>query len=120
MKVRGLQFIGGTSRKFWTIMPPVRLDDRWLVTVHFGRIGTEGQTRTKVFSTSYGATADFNNRVNQKLSKGYSETKFKDITKPKKATTFVAKSVIEWDGKKDPKIEKKVRRFIDLSWRKTA
>ena len=137
MTNREFHCIAGTSKKFWRIHGPVQFNGKWLVTVHFGRIGTEGQTRTKVFPMEFAAHDDIANRCGQKLDKGYKEKPmFPGLPVPglmaaednavaywkakkKKAKKKVVHAV-EVVGKPDPVVEKKVRRFINLNWRKTA
>ena len=63
---RNLVFRDGSSDKFWTI---VRCGCSH--TVQFGRVGTDGQTKTKDFSDDAAAEKDFDRLVAQKLKKGY-------------------------------------------------
>ncbi len=78
MEKRELQFDDGKSRKFWTIVLNGASH-----TVTFGRIGTNGQTRTKDFDTEQDARKSYDKLVAQKLGKGYVE---QDSTpEPKKA-----------------------------------
>jgi predicted DNA-binding WGR domain protein len=66
--VRRFEYIGGGSEKFWEI-------DRAgaSVTVHFGRIGTAGQTQVKDLGTVPAATAHLAKLVAEKVKKGYVE-----------------------------------------------
>ena len=59
----------GTSNKFWTIEV-----DGAEHTVHFGRIGTDGQTKTKSFATPEKAQAEYEKLIAEKTGKGYQET----------------------------------------------
>jgi predicted DNA-binding WGR domain protein len=68
---RSFQFDGGTSHKFWEITLAGREH-----TVRFGRIGTTGQQRKKVFINSAEAEKDARRLINEKLAKGYMEAKF--------------------------------------------
>ena len=56
----------GTSNKFWAI----ELDGKGH-TVHFGRIGTAGQTQTKQFKTPEEARKSYEKLVREKVNKGY-------------------------------------------------
>ena len=60
------ELVEGTSSKFWE----VRVDDTTL-TVCFGRIGTNGQTKEKAFASAAAATAEMAKVVREKTSKGY-------------------------------------------------
>ncbi len=65
---RYFEFIGGGSRKFWEITIEGSRH-----TVRFGRIGTQGQTKTKSFRTPADAQRDARRLVSEKLRKGYVE-----------------------------------------------
>lgn len=56
----------GTSDKFWSISCSGSL-----VTVEYGRAGTEGQIRTKDHGSSAAARCAANKQVAEKLRKGY-------------------------------------------------
>lgn len=56
----------GSSSKFWTVTV-----DGKSHTVRYGRIGTTGQTKTKTFDSSAGATAAAEKLIEQKTKKGY-------------------------------------------------
>lgn len=66
--MRRFECIGGGSEKFWEI-------DRAgaSVTVHFGRIGTAGQTQVKELGTEQAATAHVAKLIAEKVRKGYVE-----------------------------------------------
>ncbi|HEV2819011.1 MAG TPA: DUF4132 domain-containing protein [Solirubrobacteraceae bacterium] len=66
--MRRFEYVGGTSAKFWEIKR-----DGTEVTVRFGRLGTDGQTRTKDLGTRAAATAHVDSAVAEKLEKGYVE-----------------------------------------------
>lgn len=68
MSRREFQLIEGTSSKFWTIS----LDDA-VQTVHYGRIGTAGQTSRKEFDTEIEAKLSHDKLVAEKIKKGYVE-----------------------------------------------
>jgi predicted DNA-binding WGR domain protein len=65
---RRFEFTSGTSRKFWEIS--VQANQH---TVRFGRIGSEGQTKTRTFADAEAAQRDAQRLVQEKLAKGYSE-----------------------------------------------
>ena len=65
---RRFEFVGDGSSKFWQ----VSVDDSTL-SVHFGRIGTAGQTRTKDLETPAAAQREADKLVAEKLGKGYRE-----------------------------------------------
>jgi DNA ligase-1 len=67
-KKRYFEFVEGTSSKFWEIA--VAGTD---VTVRFGRIGTNGQTKTKSFSDESAARKHADSLIEEKTGKGYSE-----------------------------------------------
>jgi predicted DNA-binding WGR domain protein len=67
---RYFEFKGGVSHKFWeiTVNGPEH-------TVRFGRIGTSGQRKTKSFSDADAAQRDAQRLINEKLAKGYQESR---------------------------------------------
>ncbi|MBO0755784.1 MAG: DUF4132 domain-containing protein [Bradyrhizobiaceae bacterium] len=66
---REFQFIDGSSKKFWAI----ELGGMSL-TVHFGRIGTVGQTKEKTFSSEDAAKRECERLIAEKTKSGYVET----------------------------------------------
>jgi len=66
--VRYLEFIGGSSRKFWEISVAGNS-----FTVRFGRIGTAGQSQTKTFGDEAKAKREADGLIAEKLKKGYVE-----------------------------------------------
>ena len=68
MNRREFQLIEGTSQKFWAIEL-----DAAAHSVHFGRIGTAGQTSRKEFATEAQAKASYEKLIAEKLKKGYVE-----------------------------------------------
>jgi predicted DNA-binding WGR domain protein len=66
--MRRFELVEGTSNKFWE----VALDGAD-VTVRFGRIGTNGQTKTKTHASPEAARKDHDKLVKEKTSGGYSE-----------------------------------------------
>ncbi len=65
---RRFEFTDGTSSKFWEIGV-----EGAEVTVRYGRVGTDGQTRVKSHGSSEIATAEVDKLVRQKTKKGYAE-----------------------------------------------
>jgi predicted DNA-binding WGR domain protein len=65
---RYLEFIGGSSRKFWEISVQGNS-----FTVRFGRIGTPGQSQIKAFADETKANHEAESLINEKLKKGYEE-----------------------------------------------
>ncbi|MEM7475555.1 MAG: DUF4132 domain-containing protein [Planctomycetota bacterium] len=89
MDSRNLVFSEGSSDKFWNI----ELED-CSHTVNYGRVGTNGQTKTKEFGSEEEARKSYDKLVEQKLKKGYedaagssSPAKKKVTPKKKSATT---------------------------------
>jgi predicted DNA-binding WGR domain protein len=66
---RRLEFVEGTSRKFWQI----RREGPDVV-IAFGRIGTTGQSQRKQFADAGHAQAEIEKLVAEKLRKGYLDT----------------------------------------------
>jgi predicted DNA-binding WGR domain protein len=66
---RRLEFVDGTSRKFWQ----ARLEGTDVV-VSFGRIGTTGQSQRKQFTDIWHGQAEIDKLVAEKLRKGYLQT----------------------------------------------
>lgn len=66
MSERKLVFMDSKSSKFWNI----KLDGD-SHTVTYGRMGTDGQSKTKSFDDADKAKKDYEKLVNAKLSKGY-------------------------------------------------
>jgi predicted DNA-binding WGR domain protein len=65
---RHFEFIGGSSAKFWEATVA-----GCNVTVCFGRIGTEGQSRTKTFGDAAAAQRHADKLIGEKIKKGYAE-----------------------------------------------
>jgi predicted DNA-binding WGR domain protein len=65
MVIRRLEFSDGTSRKFWEIGVAGSA-----YTVRFGRLGTEGQLKTKTFESPGAARAACAKVVSEELAKG--------------------------------------------------
>jgi DNA ligase-1 len=69
MDKKELVFVGGGSSKFWNIELSGSSH-----TVHYGRIGMDGQAKTKDFATEEKARASFLKLVKAKQKKGYVES----------------------------------------------
>lgn len=67
--MRTFTFIEGNSKKFWNISLKGKS-----FTVTYGRLGSEGQTKTKEFDDTAKAKKEHDKLVQQKLDKGYVET----------------------------------------------
>ena len=65
---RRFEFVEGTSSKFWEIT-----NNNREITVRYGRIGTNGQTQTKSFTSETSAAEHAQKQVAAKLAKGYRE-----------------------------------------------
>ena len=68
MLTRRFEFVEGSSSKFWEITTNNRE-----VTVRYGRIGANGQSQTKSFTSEAAATEHAQKQVASKLAKGYRE-----------------------------------------------
>lgn len=66
--MRSFKFTDDTSNKFWRIKLSVKK-----FTVHYGRIGTDGQKLTKEFPSAAAARKEHDRLVAEKLRKGYVE-----------------------------------------------
>lgn len=66
---RRFQLVDGDSSKFWEI----EVRDREH-TVRYGRVGTQGQAKTKQFADAAAAQAAADDLIAQKVDKGYVET----------------------------------------------
>jgi len=69
METRYFEFVGGSSSKFWEVS--ITGSD---VTVRYGRIGTDGQSKTKSFSDEAAAVRHAEKLIAAKTGKGYVET----------------------------------------------
>ena len=68
MTTRRFEFIEGTSCKFWEVSITGNT-----VTVRYGRIGTNGQSQTKSFTSPAVAAQHADKQIAAKLAKGYRE-----------------------------------------------
>ncbi len=65
---RHFEFVEGSSSKFWEVsVEGCDLTTRW------GRIGTDGQSKTKSFATAAKAQAEHDKLIAEKVGKGYQE-----------------------------------------------
>jgi predicted DNA-binding WGR domain protein/cell wall assembly regulator SMI1 len=105
--MRRFELIDGSSRKFWE----VTLDNNTL-TVRFGRIGTDGQTKGNVLASPAAARAEHGKLVAEKTKKGYREVPAGSAPKPAQAPAGVqgqlAKLSALW-AEKRPGFEKRMR-----------
>ena len=65
---RRFEFVGGSSAKFWEVE-----FSGTAVKVNYGRLGTRGQSSTKLFPDAIAATKHAEKLVGEKLGKGYVE-----------------------------------------------
>lgn len=65
---RRFEFVSGSSAKFWEVT-----NNNREVTVRYGRIGSNGQTQTKSFTSDAAANIYALRQINAKLTKGYRE-----------------------------------------------
>lgn len=75
-KVRRFEFKDAKSNKFWEVKINGRDHE-----VRYGRIGTDGQSKTKTFADKAAASADAAKLIAQKTKKGYAE-----VTRARKKT----------------------------------
>jgi predicted DNA-binding WGR domain protein len=68
MNKREFRLTSDTSNKFWAI----QLKDSSF-TVHFGRVGTAGQSQEKTFPTPEAARREYDKLIKEKTGKGYTE-----------------------------------------------
>lgn len=76
---RKFVFQNAASHKFWNIL--LKEDTH---TVHFGKVGTDGQKQVKEFDNETQAEASYNKLIKEKTGKGY-----KEVTPIRKATPVV-------------------------------
>jgi len=65
---RYFEFVEGGSSKFWEIWM-----DGCDVTTHWGKIGTDGQEKTKTFPSEEKAKKEYDKLLAEKTGKGYVE-----------------------------------------------
>ncbi len=66
--MRRFEFAEGSSNKFWAVER-----DGSDLNIHWGRVGTNGQSQTKSFSDAAAATVALDKLVKEKTGKGYAE-----------------------------------------------
>lgn len=66
--IKRCEFVAGTSAKFWEAT-----QSAGLLTIRYGRIGTQGQSMTKSFDTPERAQRELDKLFAEKLRKGYRE-----------------------------------------------
>lgn len=66
--MRRFELVAGGSSKFWEVAV-----EGATLTVRYGRIGTQGQTQSKVFADATRAAAERDKLVREKTGKGYAE-----------------------------------------------
>jgi DNA ligase-1 len=69
-KKRYFEFTEDGASKFWEIWM-----DGCEVTTNWGKIGTDGQTKTKPFADEAKAKKEYDKLLEEKTAKGYVETK---------------------------------------------
>src|SRR5262249_45240247 len=89
MAAREFHFQEGNANKFWTIELGAKS-----YTVHFGRMGTAGQTQTKEFGSEAAARAAHDKLVTEKINKGY-----KEVTPSQAGTPAPASAALETRAK---------------------
>ncbi|MET8629621.1 DUF4132 domain-containing protein [Kitasatospora sp. NPDC004669] len=86
--MRRWEFVEGGSDKFWEAGV-----DGALVTVRYGRSGTDGREQSKEFPTSAEAQAHFAKVVTEKVRKGYREVSMGSVPAPQPMTPTAAAAV---------------------------
>lgn len=82
MARRRFEFVEGSSSKFWEVSA-----DGASFTVTFGRMGTDGQSKTKKCKDASAAKAEVDKLVAEKVKKGYSPVSGKKQVVTKKSAT---------------------------------
>ena len=129
------EYIGRNGGAFWRVFEPKEVDGQWLLRVEFGKLGTNGQARITPFWSREAAVMEMGRRISEKtLRKDY---KLKSVPKQTFKVVACSHNSIQRFGNKwkclsckttvdfmSPQpntppvdVEKKVRRFIDLSWK---
>jgi predicted DNA-binding WGR domain protein len=76
MNRREFQFSEGSSNKFWSI----ELKELSFI-VHYGRVGTHGQSQEKVFANADAAKKEHDKLIAEKTKKGYVEVNVGEVSK---------------------------------------
>jgi predicted DNA-binding WGR domain protein len=151
-EMRKFECTEGKSNKYWDIAKPYEIgkggsavSSEWIVRVRYGRIGTSGQTHSKVFPMSFQAHDYYDRKIIEKVAKGYVEHQGIKVAKPKAAVikkTFDLDDVVAecehsnlsrkgnswkcWTCGHTVElmmeasvgvVEEKVKRFINLNWK---
>jgi len=107
-----LEYIGGSSRKFWKIRVEERIkegeatdpdDLRFVVVTNYGKIGTTGQFVHKGFSYRYQAVEYERQKYTEKVRKGY-----RAISNP----TYVESKAPVHQEKEEPKKEEPKKEVV--------
>jgi predicted DNA-binding WGR domain protein len=85
--MRRFEFVEGGSSKFWS---PELQGNTFIVT--FGRIGTAGQRKEKVFPDEESAQREYEKKVAEKLREGYQEVSSESVAAPRGAKGAAAAS----------------------------
>lgn len=64
----------GKSNKFWTYDISQNMCGEYVLQITYGRIGTKGQTTSKIFLSGWEAQHFANNKIHEKTGKGYHRT----------------------------------------------
>lgn len=106
------QLIGGSHYKFWTVEV---YDNHYLAT--FGRIGTEGQTQVKTFSTNGQALAKALDMIDEKTNKGYRAVGQGEHpgAKPQLLALLSGKAKVETKVEEEPTHTPGARRIVPLA-----
>ncbi len=93
MEMRTFKVVNKSRNAFWKISEPWQdwtqsKDNRWVITVHYGKNGTKGSVREKFFDSKHEAKNYYIKIISQKYVKGYVEQDggvqvSKPVTKPK-------------------------------------
>ncbi|MFT4187687.1 MAG: DUF4132 domain-containing protein [Aeromicrobium sp.] len=88
--MRRFELVEGTSAKFWQVCV-----DGADVTTRWGRIGTNGQTKTKESASAAAAEAEARKLIDQKTKKGYVEVAAEETEAPAAAAAPAPKPVVD-------------------------
>ena len=110
---REFRFQDGKSNKFWAIS--LSGDSH---TVHYGRAGTEGQTKTKEFASTEAALKSYEKLIAAKTKKGYVEgkaSKKKTASRKKTAAVGTRKAGGAAAARKSSPAEQLARKLVRLN-----
>jgi predicted DNA-binding WGR domain protein len=100
MERRRFEYTEGNSSKYWIIWTQ---DNQYFV--HYGRIGSAGQTTVKVWASAYTAEYQARKIIQEKISKGYREVT--ERSTPTRTAAPMAKPTPKPAPKVEPKVEAK-------------